>query len=89
MPGQASTSDPPSFRGIRSAAIGAQLRAAISEDVVLAAGVLSYFAVGMGVMLTYVLKAPVAPELVRTFALGALAWMSAAVTAVFVPVKAT
>lgn len=51
----------------------------------LLAGVVTYFFVGVVVLVVWLLRAEVAPDVVKTFSLGVLGWAGGAFASVFKP----
>jgi hypothetical protein len=56
---------------------------AVKTSALLQFGILLYFAVGLGILLVWLSDTEIAPEMVASFAWGALGWMAGAFTAVF------
>ncbi len=67
--------------GARS--IAAQVRNAATSDRMIAAGVYVYGLVGLAVLITWISLDTVSPEIVKTFALGALGWIAGTFSATF------
>ena len=54
----------------------------VKDDLMLVLAVAVYFAIGVVILVTWVVRSDVAPELVSTFALSILGWAGGAVSAV-------
>lgn len=63
--------------------VGANVRAAAGADKMVTTGVYVYAAVGIAVLVTWLARESVSPELVKAFALGALGWFAGSFSAVF------
>ncbi|HEX9967197.1 MAG TPA: hypothetical protein VGB06_04580, partial [Solirubrobacterales bacterium] len=69
--------------GVAQPTAVARLRNAVTKSDLLVAGIVVYAVVGVLILLVWFFDSNEAPEMVGTFALGALGWLAGAFSAVF------
>lgn len=61
--------------------LAAKIAQGTTDSTVVLVSVVAYLATGLAVLITWLIKDTIAPDLVKSFALGVLGWLGGAVTA--------